>query len=90
MMCQMAPVSLYISLEPLYRIGTLIVSQQFIMDREWIDHSCTCLPFFSQITFFAGCMALSGRREEENRHGWTFQKVVPKSQAGRFYYTNKV
>ena len=38
--------------------------------------------YFYQITFFAACMVLTGRREARNLHPYTRRKVVPKSQAG--------
>ena len=38
--------------------------------------------YFYQITFFAACMVLTGRREASNRHPATCMKAVPKSQAG--------
>ena len=38
--------------------------------------------YFYQITFFAACMVLSGRREANNLHPVTCMKAVPKSQAG--------
>ena len=34
-----------------------------------------------QITFFAGCLALDGRREEANRHAVTFRTVLPRKVA---------
>ena len=40
--------------------------------------------YFYQITFFAACMVLSGRREANNLHPITCTKVVPKSQAGNY------
>ena len=40
--------------------------------------------YFYQITFFAACMVLTGRREANNRHPATCVKAVPKSQAGRY------
>ena len=40
--------------------------------------------YFYQITFFAACMVLTGRREANNLHVSTCMKAVPKSQAGRY------
>ena len=40
--------------------------------------------YFYQITFFAACMVLTGRREASNMHPATCMKAVPKSQAGRY------
>ena len=38
--------------------------------------------YIYQITFFASCMVLTGRREASNRHSATCMKAVPKSLAG--------
>lgn len=40
-----------------------------------------CFTFIWHITFFAGCVALSGYREKQNRHTITFMKVLPESRA---------
>ncbi|XP_072043817.1 patched domain-containing protein 3-like isoform X1 [Amphiura filiformis] len=37
--------------------------------------------YLFQITFFAGCMALMGYREEKNLHVMTCRKVLPKDEA---------
>ena len=39
--------------------------------------------YFYQITFFAGCMVLTGRREARNLNPVTCTKATPKSQAGK-------
>ncbi|KAI0238225.1 Patched domain-containing protein 3, partial [Lamellibrachia satsuma] len=39
--------------------------------------------YIYQITFFASCMVLTGRREASNRHSATCMKAVPKSLAGQ-------
>ncbi|CAB3255396.1 unnamed protein product [Arctia plantaginis] len=40
-----------------------------------------CFTFVWHITFFAGCVAVSGYREKQNRHTITFMKVLPESRA---------
>lgn len=42
--------------------------------------------YFYQITFFGACLALTGEREEQNRHCLTFQKVKPKDEAPNSLY----
>ncbi|GBP38539.1 Patched domain-containing protein 3 [Eumeta japonica] len=40
-----------------------------------------CFTFVWHLTFFSGCVAVSGYREKENRHTITFLKVLPESRA---------
>ncbi|XP_037973388.2 patched domain-containing protein 3 isoform X1 [Plutella xylostella] len=40
-----------------------------------------CFTFVWHLTFFAGCMAVSGYREKQNRHTLTWLKVLPESRA---------
>lgn len=35
------------------------------------------------ITFFGGCLAISGYMEKGQRHGLTCRKIKPKSEAGQ-------
>nr|XP_006812130.1 PREDICTED: patched domain-containing protein 3-like [Saccoglossus kowalevskii] len=42
--------------------------------------------YLFQITFFAGCMALIGRREHSNRHCLTYRKVVPRRETSSVCY----
>ncbi|XP_039747229.1 patched domain-containing protein 3 isoform X1 [Pararge aegeria] len=40
-----------------------------------------CFTFVWHITFFSGCVAVSGYREKQNRHTITWLKVLPESRA---------
>ncbi|XP_041977331.1 patched domain-containing protein 3 isoform X2 [Aricia agestis] len=40
-----------------------------------------CFTFVWHLTFFAGCVAVSGYREKQNRHTITWLKVLPESRA---------
>ncbi|OWR54203.1 Ptc-related protein [Danaus plexippus plexippus] len=40
-----------------------------------------CFTFVWHLTFFAGCVAVSGYREKNNRHTITWLKVLPESRA---------
>lgn len=40
-----------------------------------------CFTFVWHLTFFSGCMAVSGYREKQNRHTLTMCKVLPESRA---------
>ena len=40
------------------------------------------LDYVYQITFFAGCMVLTGRREAQGLHALTCRPPTPKSEAG--------
>lgn len=40
-----------------------------------------CFTFVWHLTFFAGCVAISGYREKQNRHTITWMKVLPESRA---------
>ncbi|XP_063531515.1 patched domain-containing protein 3 [Cydia strobilella] len=40
-----------------------------------------CFTFVWHLTFFSGCVAVSGYREKQNRHTITFLKVLPESRA---------
>ncbi|XP_045445427.1 patched domain-containing protein 3 isoform X2 [Melitaea cinxia] len=40
-----------------------------------------CFTFVWHLTFFAGCVAVSGYREKQNRHTITMLKVLPESRA---------
>ncbi|CAG9783858.1 unnamed protein product [Diatraea saccharalis] len=40
-----------------------------------------CFTFIWHLTFFAGCVAVSGYREKQNRHTITMLKVLPESRA---------
>ncbi|XP_063378289.1 patched domain-containing protein 3 isoform X2 [Cydia fagiglandana] len=40
-----------------------------------------CFTFVWHLTFFSGCVAVSGYREKQNRHTMTFLKVLPESRA---------
>ena len=37
--------------------------------------------YLFQLLFFAPCLVFSGKRQMQNRHCWTFRKVVPKPKA---------
>lgn len=45
------------------------------------------VTYLWHITFFGGCMALSGYMEKGQRHGITCRRVKPKSEAG--WYNGK-
>ncbi|XP_045785831.1 patched domain-containing protein 3 [Maniola jurtina] len=40
-----------------------------------------CFTFVWHLTFFSGCVAVSGYREKQNRHTITWLKVLPESRA---------
>ncbi|KAH9645899.1 hypothetical protein HF086_010098 [Spodoptera exigua] len=46
-----------------------------------------CFTFVWHLTFFAGCVAISGYREKQNRHTITWMKVLPPNQRA---HTEKV
>ncbi|CAH0748353.1 unnamed protein product [Diatraea saccharalis] len=47
-----------------------------------------CFTFIWHLTFFAGCVAVSGYREKQNRHTITMLKVLPESRARKGYFHN--
>lgn len=46
-----------------------------------ISGLAVCFTFVWHLTFFAGCVAISGYREKQNRHTITWMKVLPESRA---------
>ncbi|XP_067118254.1 patched domain-containing protein 3-like [Centruroides vittatus] len=52
--------------------------------------SAIIFTYIYQITFFGGCMALSGYREEKKLHPITFKKVIPMREAGNKGYIYKL
>lgn len=52
--------------------------------------SAIIFSYIYQITFFGGCMALSGYREEKGLHPITFKKVIPLSEARNKGYIYKL
>ena len=58
---------------------------QFRSVRIFCAYTAVAVVFdyFYQITFFAACMVLTGKREAANLHPATCAKAVPMSEAGR-------
>ncbi len=50
--------------------------------------ACVVFTYFWHITFFGGCIALTGYAEKQNRHALTCCVVLPKSQAGNLSFLN--
>ena len=48
--------------------------------------SAIVLCYFFQLLFFAPCLVFSGKRQEQNRHCFTFRKVKPKGKADSKLY----
>lgn len=48
--------------------------------------ACVVFTYFWHITFFGGCIALTGYAEKQNRHALTCCVVLPKSQAGNLFF----
>ncbi len=46
---------------------------------------CVVFTYFWHITFFGGCLAVSGYAESQNRHAITCCSVMPKSLAGKSF-----
>jgi hypothetical protein len=46
---------------------------------------CVVFTYFWHITFFGGCLALSGYAESQNRHSITCFPITPKSLAGESF-----
>ena len=44
------------------------------------------MNYVYQVTFFAGIMVLTGRREMAGQHALTCQKILPKSETSKIYY----
>jgi hypothetical protein len=44
---------------------------------------CVVFTYFWHITFFGGCLAVSGYAESQNRHAVTCCLITPKSLAGK-------
>ena len=42
------------------------------------------IDYCFQVTLFAGCMVLSGRREMDKKHAITFKQIQPKSEARKY------
>lgn len=49
-----------------------------------------CFTFVWHLTFFSGCVAISGYREKANRHTITMMKVLPESRARKGMSISKI
>lgn len=59
----------------------LLVKFPLLIATKRFAGLAVCFTFVWHLTFFSGCVAISGYREKANRHTITMMKVLPESRA---------